>query len=136
MQNHATTDGTYTVHIENVPEDYQSMDQMYMSSTSLSANISSLSAGETKKYRFIAPTLSAEDGDTAEHYIFYSEILASTDETAMNLTANVQLASEVSTNEGGETDGDGDNENGGTDGDTDAGENGGTTGNNDSSTNG
>jgi hypothetical protein len=59
MQNHATTDGTYTVHIENVPEDYQSMDQMYMSSTSLSANISSLSAGETKKYRFIAPTLSA-----------------------------------------------------------------------------
>ncbi len=136
MQNHAIADGTYTVHIENVPEDYQSMDQMYMSSTSLSANISSLSAGETKKYRFIAPTLSAEDGDTAEHYIFYSEILASTDETAMNLTANVQLASEVSTNEGGETDGDGDNENGGTDGDTDAGENGGTTGNNDSSTNG
>ena len=97
MQNHATTDGTYTVHIENVPEDYQSMDQMYMSSTSLSANISSLSAGETKKYRFIAPTLSAEDGDTAEHYIFYSEISTSTDETVMNLTATVQLASEVST---------------------------------------
>ena len=97
MQNHAIADGTYTVHIENVPEDYQSMDQMYMSSTSLSANISSLSAGETKKYRFIAPTLSAEDGDTAEHYIFYSEISTSTDETVMNLTATVQLASEVST---------------------------------------
>ncbi len=59
MQNHDTAEGIYTVHIENVPEDYQSMDQMYMSSTSLSANISSLSAGETKKYRFIAPTLSA-----------------------------------------------------------------------------
>lgn len=28
MQNHDTADGTYTVHIENVPEDYQSMDQM------------------------------------------------------------------------------------------------------------
>lgn len=97
MQNHDTAEGTYTVHVENVPEDYQSMDQMYMSSTSLSAYISSLSAGETKKYRFIAPTLSTEEGDTAEHYIFYSGILTNTDETVMNLTATVQLASEVST---------------------------------------
>ena len=96
MQNHDTAEGIYTVHIENVPEDYQKMTQMYVA-TSYNTYMSSLSAGETKKYRFIAPTLSAENGDTAEYYIFYSEISTSTDETAMNLTATVQLASEVST---------------------------------------
>jgi len=96
MQNHDTAEGTYTVHVENVPEDYQSMAELYVA-TSNNTYMSSLSSGETKKYRFVAPTLSAENGDIAEHYIFYSEISASTDETAMNLTATVQLASEVST---------------------------------------
>lgn len=45
------------------------------------------------KYRFIAPTASSSNEDAVESYIFYSQISG----TDMDLTANVQLASEVST---------------------------------------
>ena len=45
------------------------------------------------KYRFIAPTVSSSNEDTMESYIFYSQIR----DTDMDLTATVQLASEVST---------------------------------------
>lgn len=89
--NHGSDEGTYTVHIEKVPEDYNSLDQMNNIGTS-STYIPALTAGETKKYRFIAP---ASKNDSAEvSYIFYSYMYYPSED--IKLTANVSLASEVS----------------------------------------
>lgn len=92
MRNHDTTGGSYTIHIEKIPDDYNDMTSMNVSATSLNTYVSSLLTGETVKYRFIAPTASSSNEDTVESYIFYSQISG----TDMDLTANVQLASEVS----------------------------------------
>lgn len=56
--NHGSDQGTYTVHIEKVPEDYNDLPQMSSntSDASLSTSVDNLAAGETKQYRFIAPS--------------------------------------------------------------------------------
>lgn len=91
MSNHSSDEGTYTVHIEKVPEYYNSLTQINNIGTS-STYINSLPAGETKTYRFIAPT--ANNDKTGEGYIFYSDIYNAPE--GMELTAKIQPASETS----------------------------------------
>lgn len=68
--NHGSDEGTYTVHIEKVPENYNNLDQMSNSTSngSLSASVYNLAAGGTKTYRFIAPTAN-NDNTGGELYI-------------------------------------------------------------------
>jgi len=56
--NHGPEEITYTVHIEKVPEGYNNFSQMSSntSDASLSTFVDNLAAGETKQYRFIAPS--------------------------------------------------------------------------------
>lgn len=90
MYNHDSDKGTYTVHIEKVPEDYNDLNQMSIGSSY--TYVSALAAGDTKKYRFIAPA--SNDNSTEVSYMFCSQ-MDSTSE-GIELTANVSLASEVS----------------------------------------
>ena len=57
-----------------------------------STNVSGLAAGETKKYRFIAPA--SKDNSNKVRYMFYSQMYNSSE--GIELTANISLASEVS----------------------------------------
>ena len=86
---HNSEEITYTVHIEKVPEDYNSLAQMTIAS---STNVSGLAVGETKKYRFIAPA--SKDNSNKVRYMFYSQMYNSSE--GIELTANISLASEVS----------------------------------------
>ncbi len=86
---HNSEEITYTVHIEKVPEDYNSLAQMTIAS---STDVSGLAVGETKKYRFIAPA--SKDNSNKVRYMFYSQMYNSSE--GIELTANISLASEVS----------------------------------------
>lgn len=90
MLNHNSDEGIYTVHIEKVPEDYNNLSQMSIGSSY--TYVSALAAGETKKYRFIAPA--SNDNSTEVSYIFYSQMNNTSE--GIELTANVSLASEAS----------------------------------------
>lgn len=90
MLNHNSDKGIYTVHIEKVPEDYNNLSQMSIGSSY--TYVSALAAGETKKYRFIAPA--SNDNSTEVSYIFYSQMNNTSE--GIELTANVSLASEAS----------------------------------------
>lgn len=89
---HGSGEITYTVHIEKVPEDYNDLDEMDINSISLYKYVSALAAGDTKKYRFIAPA--SNDNSTEVSYIFYSQMNNTSE--GIELTANVSLASEAS----------------------------------------
>ncbi len=86
---HNSEEITYTVHIEKVPKDYNSLAQMTIAS---STYVSGLAVGETKKYRFIAPA--SKDNSNKVRYMFYSQMYNSSE--GIELTANISLASEVS----------------------------------------
>lgn len=86
---HGSEEITYTVHIEKVPEDYNSFAQMNITS---STYVSGLAVGETKKYRFIAPA--SKDNSNKVRYMFYSQMYNLSE--GIELTANISLASEVS----------------------------------------
>lgn len=90
LYNHGSSEKSYTVHVEKVPEGYMDMTEMTFSQPLPYASIGSLAAGETVKRRFIAPAVSTDNGAS---YLFYSEMNS---EARADLTVNVQLASEFS----------------------------------------
>ncbi|MDE7322409.1 MAG: Ig-like domain-containing protein [Lachnospiraceae bacterium] len=95
MLNHAMTEGTYTVHVEKVPEDYADLEQLAIGGNS----ISGLAVGETVQYRIMVPSVSSDD--SAPNGLDYV-ICSSLDNTnvssdaVMDLGVQLQLASDAS----------------------------------------